>query len=631
MNLYQQFIYKSRYARWNEEVGRREELIETIDRYFNFFTVHLREKYNYIIPIEQKEWLRQLVLTYEVMPSMRALMTAGPALKRENMAGYNCSFIPIDDAKAFDEILYVLMNGTGVGFSVEQIHVNKLGIIPDEIHKTDTTVIVQDSKEGWGKAVRELIALLYAGQEPSFDISKVRKAGERLKTFGGRASGPGPLVELFKFIIVIFKQATGRKLTSLECHDIVCKAAEAVIVGGVRRSALISLSDLSDNSMQGAKSGQWWINNSQRALANNSAVYNYTPDMATFFPEWCSLYESKSGERGIFNRDATKKQMLRFGRREIEHTFGTNPCGEALLRPYQTCNLTEVIIKPYDTKESFLKKVEAATILGTWQSTLDEFKYLRKKWSEIEKEERLLGVSLSGIFDNPLFVDISKSGVLLNDGRSLAIKTNSNIAKQIGINASVGITLNKPSGTVSQLVDCASGCHARHSEYYIRTVRGDKLDPLTTFLIDNNIPHEDCVLNPKSTVVFSFPHKSPRGAITRHQLDAIKHLEIYKLYKEHWCEHNPSITITVREKEWLEVGAWVYKNIENVIGLTFLPHTEHSYQQAPYQDCTKEEYEKLLNLLPEKLNWELLKEYEKEDNTVASQELACAAGYCEIV
>lgn len=630
-SLYQQFIYKGRYARWNEEFGRREELPETIFRYFEFFQIHLKDKYGYLVPKELRTWLEGLVLDLQVMPSMRALMTAGPALKRENMAGYNCSYLPIDDSKAFDEVLYILMNGTGVGFGVEQKHVNQLAVIPDEIHKSNTIIYVADSKEGWARALRELIALLYAGREPSFDVSKVRLAGSPLKTFGGRASGPEPLLELFRFVIAIFKHACGRKLTTLECHDIVCKIAEIVVVGGVRRSALISLSDISDDNMRSAKVGQWWINNGQRALANNSAVYVVPPDMQTFMSEWYSLYESKSGERGIFNRAAAIRQMARFGRRELDFDFGTNPCGEALLRPYQTCNLSEVIVRSTDTGHTLADKVRAAAILGTWQSTLDEFKYIRKKWSEIEQEERLLGVSLSGVFDNAFLLDHDKAPKLLSHLRELAVHTNVIMAKALGINSSVGVTLNKPSGTVSQLVDCASGCHARHSDYYIRTVRGDKKDPLTQFLIDQNIPFEDCVMQPNSTVVFSFPQKAPINSKTRHTLTAIEHLEIYKMYKENWCEHNPSITVTVREEEWLEVGAWVYKNINDVIGLTFLPHTEHTYRQAPYQDSTEEEYNKLKTSMPEVLNWDIFKDYEKEDNTVASQELACAAGFCEIV
>lgn len=630
MNLptvYQQFIYKSRYARWNEELGRREEWPETVARYFNFFEGHLKQRFDYVVPIDERHRLEQAVLSLKVMPSMRALMTAGPALEREHMAGYNCAFIPIDDPKAFDEFLYVLMNGTGCGFSVEASNIHKLPVIPDKIHTSDSVIVVADSKIGWASSLRELIALLYAGKEPQINLSKIRPAGARLKTFGGRASGPEPLAELFRFTIDIFKRAHGRRLNSLECHDICCKIGEIVVVGGVRRSAEISLSDLSDNDMRAAKFGQWWVDNPQRALANNSAVYNERPSIGTFISEWEALYNSKSGERGIFNRAAALRQIEYVGKREGNQALGTNPCLEALLNPFQTCNLSEAIIRQDETKESFMDKVEIATILGTWQSTLDDFGYVRKKWSNIEIDERLMGVSLSGILDSEY---LSRSTDILIAGRYLATNINAREADKLRINPSAGITLNKPSGTVSQLVDCASGVHPRYAPYYIRTIRGDKKDPLTQFLIEHGIPHEDCVLNPKNTTVFSFPQKAPEGVITRDNISAIEHMEFYKHLKNNWCEHTASITINVKEEEWLDVGAWVYKNMDDIIGLSFLPATEHSYRQAPYQECTEQDYINAMKTMPENINWDNLNQFEKEDNTVASQEFACVSGMCEI-
>lgn len=626
--VYQQFIHKSRYARWDEELGRREEWNETVARYFNFFEEHLKDKYDYKVPLEQRQWLESMVLNLKAMPSMRAIMTAGPALKRENMAGFNCSYLPVDNTRAFDEILYILMNGTGVGFSVESKYVQKLPCIPDELHPTDTAIVVADSKLGWASSLRELIALLYAGKVPNWDTSRVRPAGERLKTFGGRASGPEPLRNLFGFTVEVFNRAKGRKLSTLECHDIVCKIAEVVVVGGVRRSALVSLGDINDDQIRRAKIGQWWIDNPQRALANNSWVANSRPSMETFFSEWYSLYESKSGERGLFSRYGAINQMIRNGaRRDTEYEFGSNPCLELLLRPMQTCNLSEVVMRYNDNLNDLSEKIKAATILGTWQSTLDNFRFIRKQWSDNQKEERLLGVSLTGIYDWLPDNDLGE----LEKLKHIAIDVNKEEAYKLGINSSTGITCVKPSGTVSQLVDSSSGMHPRHSEYYIRTVRGDIKDPLTQFLVDQNIPCEPDHLAPKSTVVFSFPIKSPEGAICRRHLDAIEQLENYKELQNGFCEHKPSVTINVKEQEWLNVGAWVYNNIDDVIGVSFLPDAEHSYKQAPYQDCTKEEYELAQSKMPQTINWNDLREYEREDNTVASQELACAAGFCEII
>ena len=628
--VYQQYIYLSRYARWLPEQKRRETWSETVGRYFDFFDEHLKEQHKHDIKSYRKE-IEEAVLTLKVMPSMRCMMTAGEALKRENVAGYNCSFTAVNRPQAFDEILYVLMNGTGVGFSVETREVEKLPVIAETFAESDTTIVVADSKLGWAKALKELIGMLYVGQIPKWDVSKVRPAGAPLKTFGGRASGPDPLVSLFEFCIEIFKKAAGRKLTSLEAHDIVCKIAEIVVVGGVRRSALISLSDLSDDRLRHAKSGQWWLSDVQRALANNSAVYTSKPDIGIFMDEWKALYESKSGERGVFNRQSAKKTIDKFGRRDSDFDFGVNPCGEILLRDKEFCNLSEVVIRGDDTEKDIAEKVRVATILGTWQSTLTNFRYLSKKWEENCKEERLLGVSLTGIMDNEL-TNGKKTGLeeRLAKWRQIAVDTNKELAKKIGIPVSVAITCGKPSGTVSQLVDAASGIHARHNPYYIRTVRADKKDPLAKMMVEMGFPVEDDVTKPAHTYVFSFPIKSPDNAIFRQDTGAIDQLELWLKYKQHWTEHNPSVTISVKESEWLEVAAWVYRNFDYMTGVSFLPFSEHTYKQAPYQDCTKEDYEALLNKMPKNVDWAQLCQYENVDTTVASQELACVSGSCEI-
>jgi len=631
---YQEFIHLSRYSRWLPEKKRRETWSETVGRYFDFFKEHLNEMHQYKMTDKLREELEGAVLSTQVMPSMRCLMTAGEALKRENIAGYNCSYVAIDRVHAFDEILYVLMNGTGVGFSVERQYISQLPIVADDFHMTDTTITVADSKLGWAKALKELIGMLYIGQIPRWDLSKVRPAGAPLKTFGGRASGPDPLESLFNFTVNIFKNAPGRKLSSIECHDLVCKIAEVVVVGGVRRSALISLSNLSDDRMRHAKSGQWWNDNGQRALANNSACYTEKPDIGIFMDEWKALYESKSGERGIFNRESANKQADRNGRRTIEgHEFGTNPCSEIILRSREFCNLSEVVVRPTDTRETLKEKVRLATILGTIQSTLTNFKYVSSVWKNNCEEERLLGVSLTGIMDNKL---LNGKGldhalpVILQDLRNVAIKTNAEFAKKIGINQSVAITCVKPSGTVSQLVDAASGIHARHNPYYIRTVRGDKKDPLTKMMVDQGFPVEDDVMNPSHTAVFSFPMQVNKDAVFRTDMTAIDQLKLWKIYQEYWCEHKPSVTISVKESEWLEVGAWVYENFDMMSGVSFLPFSEHTYKQAPYQDCTKQEYEFLVDKMPKTVEWSKLSEYELTDMTIGAQELACAAGFCEI-
>lgn len=626
--LYQDFIHLSRYSRWLEEEGRRETWEETVNRYFNFFDEHLKGM-KVKITKEEREELRQAVLNLEIMPSMRSLMTAGEALIRDNTAGYNCSYVAVNRVRAFDEILYILMCGTGVGFSVEKQFVEKLPTIAEEFTQSDTTIIVQDSKAGWAKAYKELVSLLIGGQVPQWDVSKVRPAGARLKTFGGRASGPKPLEDLFQFTCDTFKRAAGRKLTSIECHDIVCKIAEIVVVGGVRRSALISLSNLSDDRMRNAKTGAWWEANPQRALANNSAVYTERPEIGVFMEEWLSLYNSKSGERGIFNRDATKKTVARLGeRRDPNFEFGTNPCSEIILRDREFCNLTEVVVRTEDTTESLKRKTRLAAILGTWQASLTNFPYLSSEWKKNCEEEALLGVSLTGILDNKMMQNPSSD--LLGTLKQEAISTNQEWAKRLGINPAAAITCVKPSGTVSQLVDAASGIHARHAEYYIRTVRADQKDPICKLMVDLGFPHEPCVMKPEHTMVFSFPMKA-EGSITRNDMTAIEQLELWLVYQRNWCEHKPSVTITVKEHEWVEVGAWVYKHFDEISGISFLPHSDHSYRQAPYQDCTKEQYEEMLAKMPKSVDWSQLKKYEKEDNTAGTQTYACSGDKCEIV
>ncbi len=628
---YQEFIHLSRYSRWVPEKGRRETWDETVSRYFDFFTEHLQEQNDFKLDEVSRKRLEEAVLSQKVMPSMRCLMTAGEALKRENVAGYNCSYVAVDSPRAFDEILYILMNGTGVGFSVERQDVIKLPNVADELHETDTTIVVPDSKLGWAKSLKELIHLLYSGQIPSWDLSKVRPAGAPLKTFGGRASGPEPLDQLFRFAINIFKNASGRKLTSLECHDLVCKIAEIVVVGGVRRSALISLSNLSDDRMRVAKSGQWWEDNGQRALANNSACYTEKPEIGIFMDEWKSLYDSKSGERGIFNRQSAKEQAGRNGRRDNDWDFGTNPCSEIILRSKQFCNLSEVVIRATDDMKTLKEKVKFATILGTFQSTLVNFKYLTRDWKKNTEEERLLGVSLTGIMDNTL-TNGKEPGLdkRLDELRKVAIATNAEWADKIGIQQSVSITCVKPSGTVSQLVDSASGIHARHNPYYIRTVRADKKDPLAMYMRDAGFPCEDDVMKPDHTYVFSFPMKAPEGAVMRQDMTAIEQLELWLVYQKHWCEHKPSVTISVKEDEWFEVGAWVYKHFDWMSGVSFLPYSEHVYKQAPYQDCDSVVYQRELDKMPKNIDWTKLSAYETTDMTEGAQELACVAGGCEI-
>ena len=622
---YQNFIAVSRYARWLDEENRRETWDETVQRYVDY----MAEKVKGSLP---KGDIYNAIYNLEVMPSMRALMTAGPALERDNTAGYNCSYLPVDDPKAFDEAMYILLCGTGVGFSVERQYISRLPDIPEDMEECDTVIEVVDSKEGWAKSLRKLIGHLYMGEIPSWDVSKVRPAGARLKIFGGRASGPEPLVDLFNFTVALFKANAGRKLSSYDCHNLMCKVGEVVVSGGVRRSAMISLSNLSDQRMRHAKSGKWWETAPQMALSNNSVAYTDKPDGETFLREWLSLVESKSGERGIFNRVSAKKQVAKYGRRNPDYDFGCNPCSEIILRPYQFCNLTEVVIRESDRFDDLKRKVVLATILGTAQATLTKFPYLRKIWNTNTEEERLLGVSLTGIMDNEL-TSGRKKGLdkTLESLREIAVETNREWSQIFRIPPSTAITCVKPSGTVSQLVDSASGIHPRHSKYYIRTVRGDNKDPLTKFMIDNGVPSEPDFMKPDGQTVFSFPMKSPSTSVIRHEMTAIQQLEMWLTYQRYWCEHKPSVTVSVKDDEWMEVGAFVFKHFDEMSGVSFLPHSDHTYQQAHYQDCTEKEYNAMLDKFVYDINWDSLDDYEKEDTTAGSQTFACSGDTCEIV
>lgn len=641
MNDYQNYIAISRYARYLDSEGRRETWEETVDRYVTNMADHLQKNFDYDLSDDLYSELREGIYHLEVMPSMRTLMTSGPALLRDHTCAYNCAYLTVDTPRAFDETLYILMCGTGVGYSVERQYVNKLPEVSEHFEQSDSIITVADSKSGWARAFKELISMLYSGQIPKWDVSKVRPAGAKLKTFGGRSSGPEPLDDLFQFTVSKFRRAKGRRLSSIECHDLLCKVGEVVVVGGVRRSAMISLSNLTDDRMRHAKSGQWWEQNGQRALANNSVAYTEKPDMGSFMREWESLYDSKSGERGIFNREASIKTVERSGRRDAGYQFGTNPCSEIILRPNQFCNLSEVVVKTADDFKDLQRKVRLATILGTFQSTLTDFKYLRKVWKDNTEEERLLGVSLTGIMDNVVTGD-GNNGLafdafgkgesladILTELKETAIETNKKLAKELGINQSTAITCVKPSGTVSQLVDSASGIHPRFSKYYIRTVRNDAKDPLTQFMINKGVPYEPAIGQEGSTVVFSFPHRSPDGVTTRDDVTALDQLNLWLTYQRHWCEHKPSITVYVRENEWMEVGAFVYRHFDEMSGVSFLPYDNGTYRQAPYQEIDKEAYVKALAAMPESIDWTEF--IEEEDNTVASQELACTGNTCEVV
>ena len=625
MDQYQQFIHKSRYARWMPDESRRETWSETVNRYVSFWRARGQ------ITVKEEKKLYDAIHNLEVMPSMRCMMTAGVALDKDNVAGFNCSYLHIDSPRSFDELMYVLMCGTGVGFSVERNFINKLPEIAESFHKTDSLIVVSDSKIGWASAFRELIAMLYAGKIPQWDVSRVRGSGERLKTFGGRASGPEPLVDLFNFCIEVFQKAKGRKLTSIECHDIVCKIADIVVVGGVRRSALISLSNLSDQRMAKAKSGDWWRNEGQRALANNSVAYTEKPDFQSFLSEMQTMYESKAGERGIFSRVAAQKIAARNGRRDAEQDFGTNPCSEIILRSNQFCNLSEVVVRADDTLSTLKAKVEVAAMIGTLQATLTDFRYLRNLWKRNTEEEALLGLSMTGIMDHPVIGSASdKTEQWLEELKDVAVKTNKKWAEKLGINQSVAITCVKPSGTVSQLVDSASGIHPRFSKHYIRRVRSDKKDPLAVFMEQAGFPIEQDVMSPSSSV-FSFPVKAPKASTTVKQVGAMQQLALWKAYQNHWCEHKPSITVYYTDDEFLQVAQWIWDNFDICSGISLLPVSDHVYQQAPYEDISAEDYDKLLAEMPKGVDWNDLVNFEQEDNTTGSQELACVGGTCEIV
>jgi ribonucleoside-triphosphate reductase (thioredoxin) len=624
MDQYQEYIAASRYARFQDDKGRRENWGETVDRYVEYIfsrTPVIQEN------TKLKTEIRSAIFNLELMPSMRAMMTAGKSADRDNTCVYNCSYLPVDDPKSFDESMFILLCGTGVGFSVESKYINRLPEVPEKLFDSEHTIVVHDSKEGWAKSLRLLLAHLWAGEIPRWNVESVRPAGARLKTFGGRASGPQPLVDLFEFAVALFKGAKGRKLNSLECHDLMCKIGEVVVVGGVRRSAMISLSDLDDERIRYAKAGPWWETAPHRALANNSAVYSETPTVGKFMEEWLSLYNSHSGERGIFNREAAKKTVEKYGHRDSNFEFGTNPCSEIILRPYQFCNLSECVVRHDDTRETLIRKVRLAAILGTIQSTFTKFPYLRKVWQRNTEDERLLGVSLTGIYDNPLLTTQGdKLNELLTELREESRRANEEFATLLGIPKSAAITCVKPSGTVSQLVDSASGIHPRHAKYYIRRVRGDKKDPLTQFLIQQGIPNEACVYKPDQTVVFSFPQRAPEG-LTRSDVTPISHLELWLTYQRHWCHHKPSVTISVEEKDWPSVGAWTWENFSEISGVSFLPYSEHTYRQAPYEECTEEDYNKLKAEIPS-INWEVFKE--ETDNVEGTQILACTGNSCEI-
>jgi len=625
MDQYQQFIHKSRYARWIPEHSRRETWSETVFRYVSFWRD--REQ----ITVKEGQKLYDAIHNLEVMPSMRCMMTAGKALDKDNVAGFNCSYLHIDSPRSFDELMYVLMCGTGVGFSVERNFINKLPEIAESFHQTDSLIVVSDSKIGWASAFRELIAMLYAGKIPQWDVSRVRGSGERLKTFGGRASGPEPLVDLFNFCVEIFQKAKGRKLTSIECHDVCCKIADIVVVGGVRRSALISLSNLSDQRMSKAKSGDWWRNEGHRRLANNSVAYTEKPDFESFLSEMQTMYESKAGERGIFSRVAAQKIAGRNGRRDADHEFGTNPCSEIILRSNQFCNLSEVVVRADDTLPTLKKKVETAAIIGTLQATLTDFRYLRNLWKRNTEEEALLGLSLTGIMDHPVIgVSSDKTAQWLEELKLVAIKTNKKWAEKLGISQSVAITCVKPSGTVSQLVDSASGIHPRFSKHYIRRVRSDAKDPLAQFMSTAGFPVEQDTMSPAS-LVYSFPVKSPKTSTTVKQVGAMQQLALWKTYQNSWCEHKPSITVYYTDDEFLQVAQWIWDNFDICSGISLLPVSDHVYQQAPYEDISAEKYKELVAEMPKDVDWSDLEQYEMEDNTTGSQELACVGGACEIV
>lgn len=645
-NDYQRLIHATRYARWLDDEGRRETWEETCRRYVDFWVGRDQLKQS------EADELYKDIVSMRSVPSMRAMWSAGPALEQHQMASYNCSYVALDHPRAFDEMLYILCCGTGVGFSCEDKFVSKLPEIAEDFHPTDTVIKVHDSKIGWAKAFKQLLAMLWQGEVPQWDVSAVRPAGARLKTFGGRASGPQPLVDLFVFATGMFTNAAGRRLTSIEAHDLACKVGDIVVVGGVRRSALISLSTPVDDYMREAKSGRWFETHPHRALANNSACYNHKPEFPLFLKEVQSLYTSFSGERGFFSREAAKKIAARNGRRDPNHDFGTNPCSEIILRSAGVCNLSEVIIREGDSLATLKKKVETATIFGTLQATLNDFRYVRSIWKK-NTEERLLGVSLTGIMDHKVMAGLEGDEKLtkwLNELRDHAIEVNKKWARRLGIEQSAAITCVKPSGTVSQLCDTASGIHPRFSPYYVRTVRQDDKDPITDFLRPYSY-NEPAIGKEGNTTVFHFFQKAPEGAVCVEDVGAMEQLRLWKIYQDEWCEHKPSITVYYTPDEFMHVAAWMWDNFDSLSGISLLPYDGGTYQQAPYQQITKEQFEagvveqrKLIwdgtALVPDDsivlpditrelpIDWSKL--VESEDVTVGAQTLACTGNACEL-
>lgn len=631
-DVYQQFIHLSRYARWRDDLGRRESWSETVERYVDYMAEKVSRDTDFEVTDVLKEDLRESILNRDVLPSMRALMTAGPALERENIAGYNCSYLAVDHPRSFDEALYILMNGTGVGYSVEQQDVTQLPSIPMRNDEDIVMFTVPDSKRGWAEALKHVLDCLYEGRMPAWDLSQIREAGARLKTFGGRASGPEPLNDLLRFVMRVFYFAQGRKLTPLEAHEIMCKIGEVVVVGGVRRSALICLTDLDDLEMRDAKNGKFWETKPHLSLANISAVYDKKPSRYDFDKEFDALVASGSGERGIFSRYGAKAAAKEINRK-AGPLKGTNPCGEIVLRNNQFCNLSTVVVRPEDTLEELKEKVVRAAYLGTFQATLTNFDYLRPIWKENTEEERLLGVSLSGLFGHPVLSGRKGMEMLeewLFEMRMAAKFANIYLSGLLGINPAAAVTCIKPEGTTSQLVGVSSGSHPWFAEQYIRNVRGDVKDPLSQFLSAVGIPSETDIISDQN-LVFSFPIAAPEGALTREDLTAVEHLELWAAYREHWTDHNPSVTINVRDNEWDEVREWVWENFDKITGVSFLPYDDHVYEQAPYVPVSDKEFEDLQAKMPEHIDWSELSFFEATDETNGSQELSCMSGACDIV
>jgi ribonucleoside-diphosphate reductase alpha chain len=637
MSLYQQVIFKTRYARWVEEEGRRENWDETVKRYCDYFEDHLKEKHSHKIPRKVLKEVYDSIYNLEVMPSMRTLMTSGKALESAEVANYNCAFLVVDAVRAFSEHMYVLMCGAGSGFSVERRFTEKLPEVPEELHPSDTTIIVADSRKGWCAAYNQYLNLLFAGNIAKVNVDKVRKEGTRLKTFGGYASGPGPLLDLFKHTEEIFRGAQGRQLRPIEVFSIMCYIAQIVVVGGVRRSATIALFDKDDIEMRTAKSG-YWFNDPKRkhyAMANISAVFETKPAAAEFMDIWRDLVASKAGEPGILNRKALWEGAEAIGRATRYEDgsripYGVNPCSEIVLQPYSFCNLTGAAIRPEDTLEDIKKKVRVATIIGTWQATVTDFDYLRKVWQSNVEDERLLGVCLAGIMDHPVLSQTTEESARWeNELRELAWEVNKSIAEDIGINTTASVTAIKPAGNSGELYDVASGIHPRYAPYYIRSIRQSNGDPMTEFLKATGIPHEVSVQNARDSI-FYFPVKSPEGAICAKDRTAIQQLEHWLHMKRNYATHTISATVYVREHEWIAVGAWVYDNFNEVTGLSFLPYDDHIYQQAPYTPCSAEDYEKARGKMPEEIDWSLLKHFEQSDSTTVSQEFACTGGSCAL-